>query len=260
MTFGETISVDDVKAMKRQIRRSLWLKGRPPLEGSTSPEELLYLATTARRTNAKLIGEIGFNAGFSTTAFLSANPDSKVVSFDLVEHGYTRVAKKMVDEKFPGRHTLIAGDSTKAVPEFARNNPELRFDLIFIDGGHQYEVAKADIMNMMPMCTEKTAVIIDDLGRKRLASDKGRPVELGDVFELNDQEARVVGIADAMMSFTGGPYVWTTYERALQYTPPQRKMLSAVIAAASSPPPDLDWDEMALDDPVALDPRAWAAA
>jgi putative ABC transport system permease protein len=75
------------------------------------------------------------------------------------------------------------------------------------------------------------AVIIDDLGRKRLASEKGRPVELGDVFELNDQEARVVGIADAMMSFTGGPYVWTTYERALQYTPAQRKMLSAVIAA-----------------------------
>ena len=36
--------------------------------------------------------------------------------------------------------------------------------------------------------------------------------------------------------------------------------MSAVIAAAMSPPPDLDWDEMALDDPEALDPRAWAAA
>ncbi|WP_374573932.1 bifunctional regulator KidO [Phenylobacterium sp.] len=36
--------------------------------------------------------------------------------------------------------------------------------------------------------------------------------------------------------------------------------LSAVIAAASSPPPDLDWDEMALDDPVALDTPNWAAA
>jgi len=36
--------------------------------------------------------------------------------------------------------------------------------------------------------------------------------------------------------------------------------LCAVIAAASSPPPDLDWDEMAIDDPVALDPRRWAAA
>jgi len=36
--------------------------------------------------------------------------------------------------------------------------------------------------------------------------------------------------------------------------------MSAVIAAAMSPPPDLDWDEMAIDDPAALDPRAWAAA
>jgi aryl-alcohol dehydrogenase-like predicted oxidoreductase len=36
--------------------------------------------------------------------------------------------------------------------------------------------------------------------------------------------------------------------------------LSAVIAAASSPPPDLDWDEMAIDDPVALDSERWAAA
>lgn len=36
--------------------------------------------------------------------------------------------------------------------------------------------------------------------------------------------------------------------------------LSAVIAAASSPPPDLDWNEMALDDEVVLDPRRWAAA
>ncbi len=36
--------------------------------------------------------------------------------------------------------------------------------------------------------------------------------------------------------------------------------LSAVIAAAASPPPDLDWDDMALEDPEALDPRRWAAA
>jgi aryl-alcohol dehydrogenase-like predicted oxidoreductase len=36
--------------------------------------------------------------------------------------------------------------------------------------------------------------------------------------------------------------------------------MSAVVAAAMRPPPDLDWDEMAIDDPNALDPRAWAAA
>jgi aryl-alcohol dehydrogenase-like predicted oxidoreductase len=36
--------------------------------------------------------------------------------------------------------------------------------------------------------------------------------------------------------------------------------LSAVVAAAASPPPDLDWDDMAMEDPEALDPRRWAAA
>ncbi|MEO8813197.1 MAG: aldo/keto reductase [Caulobacteraceae bacterium] len=36
--------------------------------------------------------------------------------------------------------------------------------------------------------------------------------------------------------------------------------LSATIAAGGKPPPDLDWDDMALDDPEALDPRRWAAA
>jgi aryl-alcohol dehydrogenase-like predicted oxidoreductase len=36
--------------------------------------------------------------------------------------------------------------------------------------------------------------------------------------------------------------------------------LSAVIAAAATPPPDLDWDDMAIDDPETLDPRRWAAA
>jgi len=77
-------------------------------------------------------------------------------------------------------------------------------------------------------------VIIDDLAVRRLASnprDKNTYIKVGDIFEINDIEARVVGICDAMTSFTGGPYVWTTYERALQYTPASRKMLSAVIAA-----------------------------
>ena len=74
-------------------------------------------------------------------------------------------------------------------------------------------------------------VIIDELATTRLSPDPAKPIGIGDRFEINDVEARVVGICQAMRSFTGGPYVWTTYQRALQYTPPQRKMLSAVIAA-----------------------------
>jgi putative ABC transport system permease protein len=74
-------------------------------------------------------------------------------------------------------------------------------------------------------------VVVDELAVQRLSLDKKHPIGVGSRFEINDIEARVVGICEAMRSFTGGPYIWTTYERALQYTPPQRKMLSAVIAA-----------------------------
>ena len=74
-------------------------------------------------------------------------------------------------------------------------------------------------------------VVIDELASTRLAKDPKHPIKIGDRFEINDIEARVVGICLASRSFTGGPYIWTTYERALQYTPASRKMLSAVLAA-----------------------------
>lgn len=74
-------------------------------------------------------------------------------------------------------------------------------------------------------------VVIDELASTRLAKNPKQPIKIGDRFEINDIEARVVGICVASRSFTGGPYIWTTYERALQYTPASRKMLSAVLAA-----------------------------
>ncbi len=77
-------------------------------------------------------------------------------------------------------------------------------------------------------------VILDAYGVTKLSRDQGRPIGIGDTFEINDREARIVGIAKTRISFSGNPYVFTTYDRALQYAPPQRKMLSTVIAAPQS--------------------------
>lgn len=74
-------------------------------------------------------------------------------------------------------------------------------------------------------------VIIDEYGVERLSEGRPRPVDLGDTFEINDREARIVGICRAHRSFFGGPYVFTTYDRAVQYAPSQRKMLSFILAA-----------------------------
>lgn len=74
-------------------------------------------------------------------------------------------------------------------------------------------------------------VIIDEYGTKKLSRDPAHPIKVGDVFEINDREARVVGICKARMSFSGNPYLYTTYDQAMLYAPSQRKMLSCVLAA-----------------------------
>ena len=163
MTDWAALSLKDMTRMKRDILRFLLLRGRLQGEGSASPEELLYLASAVQRSGARRVAEIGFHAGFSSHAFLSADPDTRVVSFDLGEHRCTKVAKRLIDTRFPTRHTLIYGDSRTTVPGFKAGNPAARFDLVFIDGGHDYEVAKADIINMKPLCTQEAVVIMDDL-------------------------------------------------------------------------------------------------
>lgn len=152
--------------MRRKVFTSLLVRGRPPWRGSSSSAELLYLAQTAQRVKARVVGEIGFNAGLSARAFLEADPDIRVVSFDLCETRSApagRIAKASIDKKYPGRHTLVGGDSRDTVPKYAANNPDVRFDVVFIDGGHLYEIARADIDNMRALSTPETAVIMDDL-------------------------------------------------------------------------------------------------
>ena len=74
-------------------------------------------------------------------------------------------------------------------------------------------------------------VIIDEYAVDRLSVGRPQPIGVGDTFELNDRTARIVGICEAHRSFTGGPYVYTTYDRAVSFVPNQRKLLSYVLAA-----------------------------
>lgn len=109
--------------------------------------------------NVQSILEIGFNGGHSSELFLSESPEHHVLSFDLGEHLYVAFGKKYIDETFPNRHTLVLGDSTVTIPNYCADT---KYDLIFIDGGHSYEVALADLQNCKKFAHENTVVIMDD--------------------------------------------------------------------------------------------------
>jgi len=134
------------------------------MEGFLRLEQANYLhGLIVSNPSVRSVLEIGFNAGHSSYVFLEARPDVRVVSFDLGEHSYVSAAKDFIDKKFPGRHELVLGDSTVTVPRYRAENHEARFDLAFVDGGHEYEVASADLRNCRMLMARDSLVVMDDL-------------------------------------------------------------------------------------------------
>lgn len=133
-------------------------------EGSASNALLLFFARLLQdNRDITTIAETGFNTGVSSRAFLAARPDTTVVSFDIGDHVSVRAAKKAIDRRFPRRHELVLGDSTVTLPAYARTHPGKKVDVVFIDGGHDYAVAKADLLNFQAMSHDRTIVIMDDI-------------------------------------------------------------------------------------------------
>jgi len=107
------------------------------------------------------IMEIGFNAGHSAEVFLNNN-SIRLTSFDLGYHMYVQMGKEYIDMTYPNRHSLIIGNSNKTIPEYIDNNPKKFFDVIFIDGCHNYEIVNTDLKNCRKLAHKDTIVILDD--------------------------------------------------------------------------------------------------
>lgn len=137
-----------------------------PTEGFVSEKQQKQLCELIAQyaPQTKRIMEIGFNAGHSAECFLKWNPNVHVVSFDIGRHNYVQKGKEYIDAIYPGRHTLIIGDSTKTVLEY---KPDVPFDVIFIDGGHDYPIAQADLENCKRLAHANTFVVMDDTVRGR---------------------------------------------------------------------------------------------
>jgi putative ABC transport system permease protein len=75
----------------------------------------------------------------------------------------------------------------------------------------------------------------DKLGKRpTIPNGKPIPLQIGDTLELNDHRAIIVGIAKVTRTFQSQPVVYTTYSRAKNYAPRERKLLSFVLVKAKA--------------------------
>lgn len=70
--------------------------------------------------------------------------------------------------------------------------------------------------------------------RIKLPGGSDRPLAIGDEMELNDRRAVVVAFAKMTRSFVLQPEVYTTYSRALGYSPPNRRQLTYILVKAQA--------------------------
>ncbi len=131
-------------------------------EGSLLGDEAKFLHDFITKHNCKDVMEIGFNGGLSSYVILSTKPDVNLISFDIGEHPYVLNAKKLIDEFFPRRHTLIIGDSVNTLPMYNSS----KFDMIFVDGDHKEEAVEKDITNSLTLLKPGGFIIADDYYQK----------------------------------------------------------------------------------------------
>lgn len=104
--------------------------------------------------------------------------------------------------------------------------------------GAPAKLIAGDVLNLrLPQ-----SVIVDIGFVERIRQERGEEISLGDVFEMNDRRAVVVGIAKVSEGQGNGSFVFTTWDRAKEFAPGQRKMLTHILAA---PEPGLSDEEVA---------------
>jgi putative ABC transport system permease protein len=84
------------------------------------------------------------------------------------------------------------------------------------------------ILGTLADLRKPNAVIMDLEGYQLLWP--GQQPRVGKRFEMNDREAEIVGICRASRTFQTFPVVYTRYSQALQFVPPERKVMSFVLA------------------------------
>jgi hypothetical protein len=129
------------------------------INGMMSDEELLWLFETAKKMDS--VVEIGSWMGRSSHAILSGCKgivfcvDTFAGSADPIETGHRDVYPYFMQNV--GHFSNLVDDRRPSL-EAVKNYKDKNYDLIFIDGGHQYHEVVADIKAWLPKAKKMIAV------------------------------------------------------------------------------------------------------
>jgi hypothetical protein len=135
-------------------------------------EQVDYYTRLVASSDIARVCETGFNAGHSVAVWLSSNA-ATVTSFDRMGLAYSASTLHLLQKAFPGRLTMWPGDSLRTVPKFVAAHTLMLgesapatggCDLLSIDGGHEWEVALHDFLNLVPAASPRALFLFDDVG------------------------------------------------------------------------------------------------
>ena len=115
-------------------------------------QALLFAHAKGKRS----VLEIGVHGGHSLLMVLLAGA-AHVTCVDICSWAHTAACVAYLQAHFPGRVTLLRGDSRAVLPLIQDS-----FDMIHVDGDHSYEGAKFDMQHSHRLSHRDTTFIFDD--------------------------------------------------------------------------------------------------
>jgi putative ABC transport system permease protein len=221
---------------------------------------MLWIAIRMLTGDAQKFYGLLFGIGFSTLLITQ----QLTIFVNLVERGASGVynapeaeiwvmdpVSRTTDVKYEMPSTAL--DEVRSVPGVEWAVPHLRataavrasngdlegVTIIGVDDSSLIGLPKEMQRGAKQLLASPDAVLIDDYGAKKMFGDDD-PV--GQRLELNDQRAIILGVVDAIPTFTSQVTLFTKYSSALNYVPGTRNRQSFVLAGV---PEGVDPQEVA---------------
>ncbi len=121
------------------------------------PEQFEDLMNFCHNNSFFNILEIGFLHGSTSLMFL-LNTNANVISIDF---SINKECEEYLINNYPDRFKIMHGTSKDMLNDLIKHNHQ--FDLIYIDGGHEYKIVKEDLLQCQYIMSENCYIIMNDV-------------------------------------------------------------------------------------------------